>query len=144
MKAKSLILVLFIFILSSTLTAQSGPEDILDNFFNLFEQNVDEAIDYLFSTNELIDPKQEGIRAIKDRMDLSRKLLGKYYGHEIVKEYRAGYSYRKYIYSLKYERQPLKIELVLYKPDDKWKVQNVNFHDDLNSDFKETDLSPIK
>lgn len=118
------------------LQAQADAHELLDNFFIKFERNIDEAIDYLFSTNELIDKRQPGISAIKERFDMSRKLLGEYYGHELISELRAGESYRKYSFSLKYERQPLKIEIVLYKPNDSWKVQNVNFHDDLAPDFK--------
>jgi hypothetical protein len=122
--------------LMTNLKAQSEPEELLDTFFGIFDRNVDEAIDYLFSTNQLIDPTQQGIKAIKEKLDISRRLLGEYYGHEKVREFEAGYSYRKYIYALKYERQPLKIEIILYKPGEKWKVQNVNFHDDVGVDFK--------
>lgn len=115
--------------------AQEQPEDIIDTFFEKFEQNISESIDYLFSTNELIDGTQKNVSVIKERLDTSRRLLGEYYGYELIAEYRAGYSYRKYKYSLRYERQPLKMELILYKPNNVWKVQNVNFHDDIGSDF---------
>lgn len=132
---------LMIFVLAYNTNAQeegySSAEDLLEEFFSLFARNIDAGIDFLFSTNELIDPKQPGIASIKERFDMSRRLLGEYHGHEIIREYRAGYSYRKYSYSLKYERQPLKIDIVLYKPNDRWKVQNVNFHDDVGADFKE-------
>ncbi len=138
MKKFRLICLISIITLSTSFYAksQSEPEDLLDTFFEIFDVNVDEAIDFLFSSNPLIDPSQQGIKAIKERLDISRRLLGEYYGHEKVREYEAGYSYRKYIYALKYERQPLKIEIILYKPGEIWKVQNVNFHDDVGVDFK--------
>ncbi|MDD2635930.1 MAG: hypothetical protein PHW82_10565 [Bacteroidales bacterium] len=118
--------------------AQSTSDELMEGFFTIFEEDVNQAIDYLFETNPLIDSNQEGIKAIKERLELSRKLLGNYYGWEIVSIYNAGNSYAKYIYSLKYERQPVKFEIVLYKPDTDWKVQNVNFQDDIETEFKLT------
>ncbi|MDD2387669.1 MAG: hypothetical protein PHP52_12905 [Bacteroidales bacterium] len=116
--------------------AQATADELMEGFFTIFDEDVNQAIDYLFATNRLIDSKQEGIKAIKERLELSRKLLGNYYGWEIVSIYHAGDSYAKYIYSLKYERQPVKFEIVLYKPENVWKVQNVNFQDDLETEFR--------
>ncbi len=116
--------------------AQATADELMEGFFTIFDEDVNLAIDYLFTTNPLIDSKQEGIKAIKERLELSRKLLGNYYGWEIVSIYHAGDSYAKYIYSLKYERQPVKFEIVMYKPNSVWKVQNVNFQDDLETEFR--------
>jgi hypothetical protein len=119
--------------------AQVTPEDLMEEFFAIFDEDVNQAVDYLFSTNPLIDANQDGIKSIKERFELSRKLLGNYYGAEIVSKYYAGNSYAKYVYSLKYERQPVKLVLVLYKPNKTWKVQNVNFQDDMDTEFKLTE-----
>jgi len=116
--------------------AQATPEELMEGFFTIFDEDVNQAVDYLFSSNPLIDSNQDGIKSIKERFELSRKLLGNYYGAEIVSKYYAGESYAKYIYSLKYERQPVKLVLVLYKPNQEWKVQNVNFQDDIDTEFK--------
>lgn len=117
--------------------AQQNPEDILDPFFDTFKNDMNKAIDYLFSTNELIEGNQEGIETVKERLEMSRKLLGNYYGHELIKLEEAGESYLRYTFSLKYDRQPVKIIIVLYKPNDKWKVQNLNFDDKVENDFRE-------
>lgn len=122
--------------LSTNLKAQATPEELMEGFFAIFNEDVNQAIDYLFATNNMIDPSQQGIKSIKERLELSRKLLGNYYGSEIVDVYYAGDSYVKYIYSLKYERQPVKFIVVLYKPKDKWKVQNINFQDDIDTEFR--------
>jgi len=121
---------------SKNLNAQSSPEEITEVFFSIFEEDIGAAVDYLFSTNNLIDPNQPGIKAIKEKMDLSRKILGNYYGYELVNIYYAGDSYRKYIYSIKYERQPVKMTIIYYRPDKKWKVQSLNFQDDIDTEFK--------
>ncbi len=122
--------------LGTSLKAQATPEELMEGFFAIFNEDVNQAIDYLFATNNMIDPSQQGIKSIKERLELSRKLLGNYYGSEIVDIYYAGDSYVKYIYSLKYERQPVKFIVVLYKPKDKWKVQNINFQDDIDTEFR--------
>ncbi|HNQ67379.1 MAG TPA: hypothetical protein PKN32_03295 [Bacteroidales bacterium] len=116
--------------------AQATPEELMDAFFQIFAEDVNQAVDFLFATNPMIDPNQPGIKSIKEKFELSRKLLGNYYGYEIINIYHAGDSYVKYIYSLKYERQPVKFIAVLYKPKDKWKVQNINFQDDIEVEFK--------
>lgn len=131
-------ILIFVGIAFATQThAQNNPEDILDPFFDTFKNDMNAAIDYLFSTNELIDGNQEGVQSVKDRLEMSRKLLGNYYGHELIKIEEAGESYLRYTYSLKYDRQPVKIIIVLYKANDKWKVQNLNFDDKVETDFRE-------
>jgi hypothetical protein len=120
----------------SSIKAQATPDELMEAFFVIFNEDVNQAIDYLFATNDMIDPSQQGIKAIKERLELSRKLLGNYYGSEIIDIYYAGDSYVKYIYSLKYERQPVKFIVVIYKPNDKWKVQNINFQDDIDTEFR--------
>ncbi len=139
MKNILVLLTLSLGILTISLTelkAQATPEELMEGFFTIFNEDVNQAVDYLFETNPLIDGDQEGIKAIKERLELSRKLLGNYHGSEIVSKYYAGNSYAKYIYSLKYERQPVKLVVVLYKPNQKWKVQNINFVDDIETEFK--------
>lgn len=121
---------------NAKLKAQATPEGLMEAFFAIFDEDVDQAVDYLFATNPLIDSNQDGIKSIKERFELSRKLLGNYYGAEIASKYYAGESYAKYIYTLRYERQPVKLVIVLYKPNQKWKVQNVNFLDDIETEFK--------
>ncbi len=132
----TIVLLLFCFAFNTNSRAQATPDELMDSFFQIFNEDVNKAIDFLFATNNMIDPNQPGISSIKERLDLSRKLLGNYHGHEIVNVYQAGESYRKYVYSLKFERQPVKFIVVLYCPKGKWKVQNVNFQDDIDTEFQ--------
>ncbi len=121
---------------TNSIKAQSSPEELMEGFFVIFNEDVNQAVDYLFKTNPLIDGKQEGVKAIKERLELSRKLLGNYYGYDIVSKYYAGESYAKYIYSLRYERQPVKLVVLMYKPNKDWKVQTINFVDDIETEFR--------
>ncbi|NLA23401.1 MAG: hypothetical protein GX879_00385 [Bacteroidales bacterium] len=116
--------------------SQNEPEEIFEVFFDTFKEDVNKAIDYLFSTNDLISPQQEGIRSLKERLEMSRKLLGNYYGHELIQLEYAGDSYRRYTYMLRYDRQPVKIIMVVYKPNKVWKLQNLNFEDKMDESFE--------
>ncbi len=115
--------------------AQSTPEEMINKFFGLFEQDVNKAIDYLFSTNEWLEANKEGADAMKEKLEANRKLLGNYNGYEIASKYALGESYLKFICLLKYERQPIELVIFMYKPDKKWKLQNLNFHSDFEKDM---------
>ncbi|HQP04735.1 MAG: hypothetical protein KBB11_07910 [Bacteroidales bacterium] len=135
MKNFIIILAISFSVIPQTSFSQNNPEDILDVFFDTFKTDMNKAIDYLFSTNELIAPNQEGIKSIKERLEVSRKLLGNYYGQELISLEKAGDSYLRYTYMLRYDRQPVKIIIVMYRPDTKWKVQNLNFEDKMDDSF---------
>jgi hypothetical protein len=133
---KKLLIVLLLFS-PWGLIAQENPEDILQPFFNAFQEDPDNAIDYIFSTNPYIDQNQQGIERLKERFNTSRKLLGNYYGEEIMKIQTAGDSFIRYIYMLKYDRQPVKLEILLYKPNDTWLLYTMQFRDNIYEDFED-------
>jgi hypothetical protein len=116
--------------------SQETPEDVLEPFFDSFDQSPDQAIEYIFSTNPYINQNQKGIDNIKERLNTSRKLLGEYYGEELTKIQSVGDSFVKYSYMLKYDRQPVKLDIVLYRPNDKWLLYTMQFDDKLNKDFQ--------
>jgi len=117
--------------------AQSTPEELMQHFFDLFEKDPSQAFDYIFSTNKLIDPNQSGIQSLKDKFETTRKVMGNYYGYDIASKNTVGNIYVKYNYILKYERQPIKLEVIMYKPNKIWKIQTLNFKEDFDGDFKE-------
>ncbi len=117
--------------------AQESPEDILDPFFNAFKEDPDNAIDFIFGTNPYIEQNQQGIERLKERFNTSRKLLGNYYGEEIVKIQSAGDSFVRYIYMLKYDRQPVKLEIILYRPNKEWVLYTMQFKDNIYDDFED-------
>lgn len=121
------------------LFAQKTPEDILQPFFNTFAQSPDKAIDYIFATNPYINQHQKGIEKIKERLNTSRKLLGDYYGQELISLQHVGDSFLRYNYMLKYDRQPVEIEILLYRPNDVWMLYTLQFHDKLMDNFTPVD-----
>lgn len=121
--------------LRTVLFAQDSPEEIMEYFFQIFIDDSNKAIDYIFSTNSQIDINQPGIKSIKEGMETQRKLLGNYYGYDLVSKYYVGSVYAKYNYLFKYERQPVKVVIIFYKPDNKWKTQSLNIVADIESDY---------
>ncbi|MFO7879883.1 MAG: hypothetical protein ACQES0_01110 [Bacteroidota bacterium] len=117
---------------------QKSPEDILEPFFDSFDKSPDQAIEYIFTTNPYINKNQEGIDRIKERLNTSRKLLGEYYGEELIRKENVGDSFVRYSYMLKYDRQPVKIEIILYRPDETWLLYTMQFDDKLSKDFETT------
>lgn len=131
------LLILFILLSPLGIYAQESPEDILDPFFNAFKEDPDNAIDFIFGTNPYIEQNQQGIERLKERFNTSRKLLGNYYGEEIVKIQSAGDSFVRYIYMLKYDRQPVKLEIILYRPNKEWVLYTMQFKDNIYDDFED-------
>ena len=137
---KILFFTILLVIFSNTkLSAQNTPEELMDKFFVLFETNPSLAFDYVFSTNKMIDLNQPEIQNLKDSFEKSRKVLGNYYGYETAKKLVAGTVYAKYYYVLKYERQPLKLEAIMYKPNNTWKILSVMCKESLDDCFEEID-----
>lgn len=122
-------------VVGNTAKAQNTPEDIMAKFFSMFNDDVNKAIDYLFSTNEWLESNKEGTTAMKEKFEASRKLLGNFSGYELAGKYYLGESYAKYVYVLKYDRQPVELVVTMYRPDKVWKLQNMNFHSDFEKDM---------
>jgi len=130
-----IVAIVSMFVTGTAAKAQNTPEDIMAGFFTLFNNDVNQAIDYLFSTNEWLESNKEGTTAIKEKFEASRKLLGNFNGYELAGKYYLGESYAKYIYILKYDRQPVEFVVTMYRPNKVWKLQNMNFHSDFEKDM---------
>jgi hypothetical protein len=125
-------------VFSLNVLSQETPEDILTPFFKQFETNPDDAIDYIFSTNPYINKNQQGIEQLKERFNTSRKLLGDYFGYEIIEKDYIGESFSRYMFMLKYHRQPVKLEIILYRPDQNWLLYTMQFKDNILENFNDT------
>ena len=134
----SFVVFVFVLVFTNNISAQNTPEKLMDQFFILFEKNPGSAFDYIFSTNKMIDQNQPEIHGLKDSFDRSRKMLGNYYGYTVAKKMVIADVYVKYYYVLRYERLPLKLEAIMYKPNDTWKIQSITCKEVLD-DFKEVE-----
>ena len=101
---------------------------IPDKFFSIMEsKGNDAAIDYIFKTNKYLRTQLAGNLKIKNELNKIVKLLGKFYGSELIEETKAGNNYVRLYYLAKYDRQPLLFIFTMYRPDKKWRIQQLRF-----------------
>jgi len=130
------ITVFFIFSFNR-LKAQSSPESLIDTFFVYYKDiSIDKAINFVFATNKYMQQSKEIIDNIKLRLNRATPLLGPYCGYDLFIKRQAGQSYVFLSYLIKYERQPIQISFTLYKPMDKWQIQNLRFDDKVNDELE--------
>lgn len=121
------------------LKAQSTPEEITAQFFKIYEESPQKAVDYIFGTNKwMTDRNKDGIENVKTQLTSLLGLVGDYYSYEKITEKSIGESYQLVSYMIKYDRQPLRFSFVFYKPKDKWQVQNFKYDDNLGDELKES------
>ncbi len=60
------------------------PQKIVDRFFDLYKtKGPNDAIDYIFSTNEWVSESTDQIENVKFKINSTLKLLGKYEGFDL-------------------------------------------------------------
>jgi hypothetical protein len=106
-------------------------------FFNNYKNNQDGAIDKLFVSNKFIDVDSPGVVNLKKQLRDLTFDLGKYYGYELLGKQYSGESSNLVIYSymLKYERQPIRFQFVMYRPNEDWQLLNFQYDVDLDEEL---------
>jgi hypothetical protein len=136
-KFRSLILIAFL-LPGSFAFGQSGTnEKITETFFKTFKQNPTKAYEELFADNKWMKDKKSDIETVKIKMSDFLSGLGGYYGFELITEKSAGESYILKSYLIKYERQPIRFTFLLYKPNDKWQIQNFTYDTNIEEELEE-------
>lgn len=129
------VLLIFCFAFNS-LKAQHTAEALIDTFFSYYKSSgINKAIDYVFATNKYMTQSQEVIDNIKLRFNKATPQLGQYFGYELFIKREAGPSYVFLSYLMKFERQPIQISFILYKPFNKWQIQNLRFDDKIDDEL---------
>lgn len=120
-----------------SISAQEKAEDVTNEFFNLYEnKSSDEAVDYVFATNKWLNSDKTTIDGIKAQLKKGISIIGQYYGYELIEKKDLGGNYVMLSYMLRYDRQPIKFMFILYKPNQKWQIQNLKFDDRLDDDLE--------
>jgi len=118
-------------------SAQEKPEIIIEQFFYIFQNiSCDSAINYVFSTNKWMDVNLSLVDDIKKNLKRVTSVLGPYYGYEVITKKYVGTCFVTMDYLLKYDKLPIKFSFILYKPNMKWQIHNVNFTDKFEKDFE--------
>jgi len=135
---KVILLVLLLMPMAFFAQPVKTPEMIADSFFVILKSgSTDKAMDYIVATNPYMLQAKETIDNIKIKLQKSLPLIGRFYGQDLYykKEIGPNYIYLKYI--LRYDRQPVIMTFIFYKPDKVWKLQNILFEDKPEGDLDE-------
>lgn len=134
------------------LFSQTTPEEILDDFFLLYEQNSLSAIESIFSNSTSLRNSNDKtwLNKIKRNLKYDLKHSGDYLGHQLIKKSDIVECYRVYSFIMKHENYPLKFIFTFYKPKNRWHIQDFQYNlkiDDrllLNTIFKAEVHTPSK
>lgn len=139
MKAKFLMIALFAILPFSKLIAQESPEDIIDTFFENYEnKGAEYSVEELYKTNPWTTRIEDAVHNVKTQLArFNDDLVGEYYGYEKLVKKQLGESYVLYAYFLKFDRQFLRLTFQFYKPNDKWMLYSFQFDDNFDEEIEE-------
>lgn len=133
---------LFLGVASAVSFAAEDYEPIIHRFFAaMHDGEAIEAADSLFSGNPWLSKGgADRTQALKTQLAGLPKLAGALKGIEKIMEERVGDNYVYLVYVGLYERQPIRFKFHFYRPDGKWRFQNVAFDANIAEDVeKQTD-----
>lgn len=123
---------------STSLFAQSSPQDLIDNFFETYEKDAGKAVKELYATNPWTERIKDDIDNIISTVNgFTESFTGKYYGYELITTKKFAESFELYSYLVKYDRQPVRFIFKFYKPDDKWVLYAFSLDDKLDGEIQE-------
>ena len=124
-------------ILASSCYAESDHMEVVTKFFEvLAEKQSGPAIEYAFGTNPGAVDLEDQIAEIKLQYATVEPLLGELRGYDV---FVSEVVFDRYAYVLAmaaYETQPLKFEFVLYRPGQKWLLQNFMLDTEFTEEIK--------
>jgi len=132
------VLPIVLLLISVNSFAQNDPQKMIDEFFNLYKsKGVDTSLDYLFGTNKWMDNSKDQIEGVKFKLNGTLKMLGEYYGYNLITKKSVGDHYWLYTFMVRYDRQPLRFSILFYKPNDQWRMMNFSYDDKLDDELEE-------
>jgi outer membrane lipoprotein-sorting protein len=140
MKLKITLFILLTIFIRGIHAQSNEPEKIVKNFFDLYKQNrIEQALDYLFSSNPILYNKSESIKNLKNTFTNIEKVLGGYKDYSISYNQEHFESLKIIITYVRYEKQPLRLLFVFYKPGDKW----IMYRFEIDTKFPENFINQV-
>ena len=136
--AKFIFTGIFYFLLASSCNAQSSAQSIIDKFFSDYEKSgPKESVENVYKTNPWMTKISDDIITVKNKFAAyDEELVGKYFGYVFVDKVETSDCFAIYTYLMKFDRQPLRITFMFYKPDTKWRLFAFQFDDSFDDDFE--------
>ena len=111
----------------------SQRQEIIDIFFDLIARNEAEAaVEMIFSDMGSWVPR-DSILQVRQQLLSLNQYLGHFIGYEYLGDVKLSGRYVIDNYFCYYDRQPILYEFTFYRPDAKWRVQNINFQSEFES-----------
>ena len=115
------------------------PKEIVDEFFKLYGSGkVDMSVDFIASTNPWLARATDSLAHLKSQLNSLASTLGEYYEYQLIAEKCLGDRMIGFCSVAIFDRQPIRFIFVFYKPQEKWKMQKINFDMDLDDDLEES------
>lgn len=135
MKTK-LVTILFLLIFSQSYG--QTPQEISKKFFDIYKQgDTDKAMDYLFSNSPYAKDIQDGIDDVKRKLKKTVGEIGKFYGVDLLSTRTAGPNVVMLTYLVRHDRQPLTFNIMYYRPNEKWQMQNFKYGNTIDEELEE-------
>lgn len=118
--------------------AQNTPQEIVDDFFELYKKNPGDAMRKAYGTNAWSERSKDEIENVAQRLNgLTPEVIGEYHGFELITTKKFSDSFVLHSYLIKYDRQPLRFIFKFYKPKDEWTLYAFKFDDKFSEEIEE-------
>ncbi len=114
------------------LIAQQTPKQLIDRFFSSYQTQPEKAVRNLYATNPWANKAQKDIDHVVEVINSLPASMGNYHGNQLIDKKKLGNSFVKYIYLVKYDRQPIVFYFKLYQPDKKWMIYEFSLNDKID------------
>jgi len=125
---------LVVFLLSFVLESRADDHSYhtkIDQFFKVYEQSPNEAVDILFADSDWAKSNQAQLQTVKAQIGTLEQSLGKYHGYDEVVTRKLHDRYLIKIYMARYELKPIFLKFQFYKPNNSWNVSNFGLQDSI-------------
>lgn len=122
---------------SVDMIAQKTADEVTATFFETFAESPERAMDYLrdAGSHPFMEQSEWMTTSKETRANLST--LGDYRGYEKINEINVGESYKLMRYLLKYQKTPVVLNMMLYRPDAEWKIMFSEWELRLDDEFND-------
>ncbi|MGV3656735.1 MAG: hypothetical protein ACO1NX_02230 [Chitinophagaceae bacterium] len=135
---RTILTFVFATILATTSYSQTTPQEISNSFFAIYKLgDTDKALDFLFSNTPYAGDIAEGIDDVKRQLKKQTGQMGKYYGADLLTSKTAGANLIMLTYLVRYDKQPLVFNIMYYKPNNKWHMQNFQYRSSIDEELEE-------
>lgn len=109
----------------------------VEKFFSLYEAGkTTEAVDAIYGSNKWMTQKADAIHNVKTQLQNLTSLVGEYQGKIKLGEKDLEDRLVYVSYLVLYDRQPVRLEFVFYRPKEDWIIYSFSFDDEIDEELQ--------